>query len=235
MKSVFKLKKGKGAYGINKTPLDSEDLLFLSKNLDPEFKEIQEYLRRNLHFHSNINVLNNITATDVNNWNTKQFSNNEALNLKTSILRNETLGFNNFFEKTSIPPFPWREGSSLVTLKNYNDGTVSGNYLLVSKTTVSGSITWDFLRNSRKVSFHFYNDTKNYHLTFSLELSTEILVDGFITFKVPALFNRAFGYFAPDNDGAYSKNTIVFSVLPDVSKLVDEYLEFKNHPSNTVN
>ncbi|WP_272151393.1 hypothetical protein [Tenacibaculum aiptasiae] len=209
--NTFILKTGKGKYGVGGKQIQGVDIVNISQ--DPTAL-VQALVRESFEELPDLSILRIITPQLIEKWNKGQFTESEVKKLKTFISwRSILISFNNFKDKNSIPPFPWTNGSNIVTLKNYNNGSVSGNYLLVSSAVSSNNINWLYLKESNKISIHYYDEENKTPDAFILEKTTEIVLAGYVVYKViGATPNARFTTFTPDTDGAYSKNIQVNSL-----------------------
>lgn len=151
-----------------------------------------------------------VTETD----GASDFTKPEVEKLKTFLKRNTGLVINNFVDRDEIPPFPWEDGASLVTFKNYDHGSSQANYMLVSESTITNDLNRDYLKHYKKVAILFYSKVHQLPLSFLMEIDNGISVDGFITFKVNEVLGTDFHSFAPEEEGRFTKNCYVIPVLP---------------------
>ena len=209
--NTFILKLGKGKYGVGGTQIRGTDLAIISQDPTPLIQALISAYNKSL---PDLSILNSISPESISQWNEKQFTPSEVKKLKTLITwRSVLIPFNSFQDKSSIPAFPWANGSSAAALKNYNNGSVSGNYLLVNSSVSSNNINWLYLKESAKISIHYYDDDNETPDAFILERTTEIVLAGYVVFKVMgATSNARFGTFTPDVDGVFSKNVQVTSL-----------------------
>lgn len=206
--NTFFLKSGKGKYGVGGRQINASDLAIVSEE---PIRLIQQLIEANNNNLPDLSILNSITPSLIADWNTKQFTASEVKKLKTLIAwRNVFITFNNFKDKTNISGVA---GSNIVTLKNYNNGSVSGNYLLVNNTVSSNNINWLYLKESSKISIHYYDETNKIPDAFILEKTTELALTNYTIYKVSgATSNARFGTFTPNVDGVFSKNIYVNSL-----------------------
>ncbi|WP_272149141.1 hypothetical protein [Tenacibaculum aiptasiae] len=206
--NTFILKTGKGKYGIGGKQIQGVDLLNISQDPTALVNALISESFSNL---PDLSILNSITPESIKKWNEEQFTEAEVKKLKTLISwRNVLLPFKLLLDKTSIPAL---NTSNIVALKNYNDGSVSGNYLLVYKKVSSSNVNWKYLKDSTKIGVHYYDEANQVPDSFVLEKTTEIKVDDYVVYKVTgATSNARFSTFFPNQEGFHSRNVYVYSL-----------------------
>lgn len=206
--NTYILKIGKGKYGVNGTQIKGTDLAVLSED---NVRLINALIQENNENLPDFSILNSITPQSIKKWNEGQFTEAEVKKLKTLISwRNVLLPFKLLLDKTSIPAL---NTSNIVALKNYNDGSVSGNYLLVYKKVSSSNVNWKHLKDSTKIGIHYYDEANQVPDSFVLEKTTEIKVDDYVIYKVTgATSNARFSTFLPNQEGFHPRNVYVYSL-----------------------